>query len=116
MPRRKIEPYPILNEWLEEIVKNLWENKTKGTKPVLSQLLQSLINAIMLKERELFLKNHPENSANGFYNRNLYLSFGNLNLKIPRVRIGHSFRATILSFKRHKAKAFPHWQKPMSPN
>lgn len=86
----------ILNEWLEKIVKNLWETKTKGTKPVLSQLLQSLINTIMLKERELFLKNHSENSANGFYNRNLYLSFGNLNLKIPRVRIGHSFRPSIL--------------------
>jgi len=96
MPRRKLEPYPFPDEWLEEIVKNLWEAKTKGTKPVLSQLLQSLINAIMLKERELFLKNHPENSANGFYHRNLYLSFGNLDLKVPRVRIGHSFRPAIL--------------------
>ena len=30
------------------------------------------------------------------YPRNLYLSFGNLQLKIPRVRIGHSFRPAIL--------------------
>ena len=50
----------------------------------------------MLKERELFLKSHLENSSNGFYHRNLYLSFGNLNLKIPRVRFGNSFRPSIL--------------------
>ena len=58
MAKRKIKPYPILNEWLEEIVKNLWETKTKGTKPVLSQLLQSLINDIMLKKWEIFLKEY----------------------------------------------------------
>ena len=66
MPRRKLKPYPFPDEWLGEIVKKLWEAKAKGTKPVLSQLLQSLINAIMLKEREIFLKNQPEN----FYHRN----------------------------------------------
>ena len=32
MPRRKIELYPILNEWLKEIIKNLWKAKTKGSK------------------------------------------------------------------------------------
>jgi len=71
MPRRKLQPHPFSDEWLEQIVKQLWESKAKGTKPVLSHLLQSLINAIMLKERDIFLKNHPENAANGFYHRNL---------------------------------------------
>ena len=96
MPRRKLQPHPFSDEWLEQIVKQLWESKAKGTKPVLSHLLQSLINAIMLKERDIFLKSHPENAANGFYHRNLYLSFANLNLKVPRVRFGNSFRPAIL--------------------
>ncbi len=96
MPRRKLEPYPFPDEWLEEMIKRIWAAKAKGGKPILSELLESIINAIMLKERELFLKKHPENTANGFYPRNLYLSFGNLQLKVPRVRIGHSFRPAIL--------------------
>jgi len=96
MPRRKLEPHPFPDQWLEQIVKNLWENKSKGLKPALTQLIEQILNAVMLKERELFLKRHPENQANGFYPRNLYLSFGNLNLRIPRVRIGHAFRPAIL--------------------
>ena len=96
MPRRKLEPYPFPDEWLEEMIKRIWDAKAKGGKPIFSELPESIINAIMLKERELFLKKHPENTANGFYPRNLYLSFGNLQLKIPRVRIGHSFRPAIL--------------------
>ncbi len=63
MPRRKLEPYPFPDEWLEEMVKRIWDAKAKGGKPILSELLESIINAIMLKERELFLKKHPENTA-----------------------------------------------------
>jgi len=78
MPKKYFYPLELLN---------LSSNKkTQGLNPILSHLLQSLLNSIMLKKRELFLKSHPENSSNGFYHRNLYLSFGNLNLKIPRVR------------------------------
>ena len=50
----------------------------------------------MIKEREAFLKNHPDNKSNGFYPRNLSLSFANLNLKVPRVRFGNSFRPALL--------------------
>ncbi|GEM_PF-1541231 len=88
--------YPFPEDWLEEIVKSIQQQKAQGLKPILSHLLQSLLNSIMLKEWELFLKSHPENSSNGFYHRNLYLSFGNLNLKVPRVRIGNSFCPSIL--------------------
>ena len=94
MPKKYSYPFP--EDWLEEIVKSIQQQKAQGLKPILSYLLQSLLNSIMLKERELFLKSHPENSSNGFYHRNLYLSFGNLNLKIPRVRFGNSFRPSIL--------------------
>jgi len=79
MPKKYI--YSFSEGWLEEIVKSTQQQKSQGLKPILSHLLQSLLNSIMLKERESFLKSHPENSSNGFYHRNLYLSFGNLNLK-----------------------------------
>ena len=94
MPKKYI--YSFSEGWLEEIVKSTQQQKSQGLKPILSHLLQSLLNSIMLKERELFLKSHPENFSNGFYQRNLYLSFGNLNLKIPRVKFGNSFRPFIL--------------------
>lgn len=68
-----------------------------GFRMVLSQLLQSLIKAIMLKERELFFKNHPENSANGFYHCNLYLSFGNLDLKQTQSLLGPKGRGALFA-------------------
>ena len=55
-----------------------------------------MINAIIEVERELYLEQHPENSANGFYNRNLLLTMGNLEIKVPRVRIGNSFHPSLL--------------------
>jgi len=45
-----------------------------------------MINAIIEVERELYLEQHPENSANGFYNRNLLLTTGNLEIKVPKIR------------------------------
>ena len=30
MPRRKLKPYSFPDQWLEQIIKNLWENKSKG--------------------------------------------------------------------------------------
>ena len=84
--------YPFFEKWFEEMVKTVQETvKRKGIKPALTGLLQSFINAIMEKERELFLREHPENSANGFYNRKLYLSFDALDLRVPRVRFGGTF-------------------------
>ena len=95
---RKPKNYPFSDQWLEDLVKTIQNTVESGgrTKPALSYILQTLINAIMEKERELFLREHPENSANGFYQRKLYLSFDNLDLKVPRVRFGNSFRPAIL--------------------
>ncbi len=50
----------------------------------------------MYKQRQLYLKNNPEDRANGYYQRTLSLSFANLNLEIPRVRFGNSFRPALL--------------------
>ncbi len=33
MPRRKLEPYPFLDEWLEEMAKRIWDAKAKGPNP-----------------------------------------------------------------------------------
>ena len=38
MPRRKLEPYPFPDDWLEEMVKRIWDAKAKGGKPILSEL------------------------------------------------------------------------------
>ena len=94
---RKEKSQFFSDQWLEDMVKHIQESvETQGIKPALSYVLQSLINAIMEKEREIFLNKHPENSANGFYRRKLCLSFDNLDIKVPRVRFGNSFRPAIL--------------------
>ena len=94
---RRTKNHPFSDQWLEDILKTIQNSVgSQGIKPALSYILQTLINAIMEKERDIFLKEHPENSANGFYRRKLYLSFDNLDLKVPRVRFGNSFRPAIL--------------------
>ena len=56
----------------------------------------NILNAFMVAERDLYLSLSSENSANGFYNRKLKLTIGDLDLKIPRVRIGRSFKPSLL--------------------
>ncbi|MEZ0344071.1 MAG: transposase [Caldimicrobium sp.] len=55
-----------------------------------------MLNFIMRKERELFLKNNPQEHANGFYERTLSANFGTLQLKIPRACYSNSFRPSLL--------------------
>ena len=96
MPRKKSlrEKYPNYDA-LRQIAEYIREQKETGNFS-LSSFLQDMINAIIEVERELYLEQHPENSANGFYNRNLLLTMGNLEIKVPRVRIGNSFRPSLL--------------------
>ena len=56
----------------------------------IAQITQDLLNLIMLRERDFFLKsdNSEENRAKGFHGRSLACMFGNLNLNIPRDRLG----------------------------
>jgi len=68
----------------------------KGEKINILTILEELLNALMLAERDLYLSLSPEDYANGFYNRRLKLTLGDLDLKIPRVRIGRSFRPSLL--------------------
>ncbi len=50
----------------------------------------------MKREREHFLDLFQGNQANGFYTRQLHLSLGKLNLRVPRVRYGKAFRPALL--------------------
>jgi transposase-like protein len=83
-------------EWLQKVVDELCSQVERGEHPSLSLLLQELINAIMVRERERFLSQTSGEQANGFYPRNLHLTLGKLRLKVPRVRFSHSFRPAIL--------------------
>jgi len=61
--------------------------------------LQELLNALMVAERDLYLSIATDNQANGFYDRTLNLTMGELDLKVPRVRVGNSFRPSLLPEK-----------------
>ncbi|MEM5882369.1 MAG: transposase [Candidatus Aenigmatarchaeota archaeon] len=50
----------------------------------------------MLKERDFFLSQNEDEQGNGFYSRTLNTYYGKLNLKIPRIRSGNSFRPALL--------------------
>jgi len=99
MPRRKRssieEKFPGCEDAFIKIAEYIAQQKEKGNLS-LSSFLQDMINAIAEAERKIYLKEHPDNSANGFYGRNLLLSIGDLNIKVPRVRIGNTFRPSLL--------------------
>ncbi len=86
----------------EEFEKNLKEIQITDSFNALNIIAEKLLNLLMLKQREIFLKQqkqlNPQNKANGFYERDLACLFGLLNLNIPRDR--HSlFRPSILPDK-----------------
>ncbi len=86
---------------LEGILEQLSQIETRDGIGMVSAIL---LNALMRKERELYLKNSVENKANGYYDRKLACLFGNLNLSVPRDRKG-DFRPFILPGEWQKADA-----------
>jgi len=72
------------------------EYLSKGEYPNIRYLLEELVNYVMKKEREYYLIKNPHDFGYGYYMCNLNINFGELNLKIPRVRIGNSFRPSLL--------------------
>lgn len=61
----------------------------------LKALNEAFMNALMLKEREMFLRNNGSNKANGFYSRTLASGLGKIELTIPRDRLSE-FRPYLL--------------------
>ena len=81
---------------LELLRKAAFEKLIKGEKIAISEIFEDVLNALLLSERDIYLLNNDDNSANGFYDRDLTLSFGKLNIKVPRVRIGNTFKPALL--------------------
>lgn len=75
------------NKDLENIFKKLM-SKTNN-KDGLVDMASSFFNVLLDKERDIFLEeNNEDNKGNGFYNRSLSSSLGNLSLDVPRDRKG----------------------------
>lgn len=91
MAKKKITDLPV-----QEFLSKIDEYLEKGEKPNLSYLLEEILNYIMRKEREEYLKKNSFDFANEFYNRKLNIKFGELDIKVPRVRIGKTFRPSLL--------------------
>ena len=87
-------------DWLDEMVDEFYARMETGERPGIAFLLEELLNRIMERERDRFLQSllqrGEKDYANGFYPRNLYLTLGQLHLKVPRVRFSKSFRPAIL--------------------
>ncbi len=49
------------------------------------EMVKEFIETLAVEERELYLEEHPETKANGFYTRRLATKYGEIeNLKAPR--------------------------------
>src|SRR6187431_3479307 len=79
----------------EELISLL---KNSDSRTELKSYLESLYSALMIKDREQFLKNNPDSIGNGFYDRDLNTSLGSLNLSVPRAD-SNAFRPSILPEK-----------------
>ncbi|GBD12380.1 hypothetical protein HRbin24_00387 [bacterium HR24] len=95
MPRRRKEA-EAGQEWRDRLVDEMYERMERGERPSLSHLLEGLLHRLMERERRRFLEMGKGEQANGFYQRKLYLTLGQLDLKVPRVRRGGAFRPAIL--------------------
>ena len=93
-PKRGIEAQTP--DWVGKLVDEMYARMEQGEHPSIAFLLGSLLNEVMLRERDRHLELSPGERANGFYQRNLHLTLGKLRLKVPRVRSGKAFRPAIL--------------------
>jgi len=84
-----------LDKFLEELSKI---DSREGIKTIAAMLL----NELMKKEREIYLRESIENKANGYYERQLACFLGNLGLSIPGDRKSE-FRPAILPAEWQKA-------------
>lgn len=92
-------------DFMKDLAIKIRKDSEEGKSHGIAEILNVVLNELMQKDRETFQeinKEFQEIQANGYYKRNLSLSFGQLNLKIPRIRSGNSFRPAILP---------PHWKR-----
>lgn len=89
---RKTDP----ETYLKNFINSMEDFLQKGQYPSLTILVEGILNYLMQKEREIFLKSNSHEYSNGTYQRTLCTKFGQLNLKVPRVRFSNSFRPALL--------------------
>jgi len=95
MGRKKRNESPVEGH-LKAVANHYIQRMQQGENITILSILEELLNALMIAERDLYLSFASDNQANGFYDRGLKLTMGNLNLKVPRVRFGNSFRPSLL--------------------
>ncbi len=91
--RKMLERYPRLNEEILETIEDIVNNQEEvgGLKAI----NEALINALMKKEREIYLRSRDNTKGNGFYRRRLSTGLGKVDLTIPRDRLSE-FRPFLL--------------------
>jgi len=62
--------------------------------------LSHILNKLMLFERESYLNENPNDSANGFYERTLHWNNLPIKLSVPRTRSSDFFPSTLPKYKR----------------
>lgn len=83
------EAEPIIDEGVLAHINGLESRES------IASLSSKLLNALMVKEREIYLREQADNKANGYYDRSLACALGKLGLSIPRDR-NNNFRPAIL--------------------
>lgn len=72
----------------------------------LKELIKTLMEKLMLEERELYLAEHPT-KGNGYYTRDLLTQYGILeDLKVPRVREG-DFHPKLIPYRKRVSLDLP---------
>jgi putative transposase len=88
-------------DFLDEMLHKVYSGQADGKRVGITDLIQDLVNELMKRDRDNLLGDALNLSANGFYKRDLKLTLGDLNLKIPRIRSGSQFPAILP----------PHWKR-----
>jgi len=72
----------------------LWEEIQRCVIPM-------VLESIMRNEREIYLEEHPEEYANGYYNRCFYYKNTPMDIKVPRTRTSNFYPAAIPRYSRY---------------
>ncbi|AEH50265.1 transposase mutator type [Pseudothermotoga thermarum DSM 5069] len=83
---------------LEMLLKEYADDSDQKQRETLADLFERLLNTIMLSERKIYLETEEGDKGNGKYERDLYSTYGILELEVPRTRKG-GFRPHLLKEK-----------------
>jgi putative transposase len=94
--KRMIHQLDNLNKEQQDLLEKLLEEiNNQKTMPGLKALNEVFLNALMKKERDIYLRRSTGNKGNGFYPRDLMTGMGPIDLTIPRDRLAE-FRPFLL--------------------